>query len=71
MLAEILFGVAVSPDFCPKDIMIALAEGAQQARQPDDRQISPAEKLAVDSMAELMHTDLIAEDETLPLAAHP
>ena len=71
MLAEVLFGVTVSPDFRPKDIMITLAEGTHQAWQSDDRQISPTEELAVYGMAELMYTDLVTEDEALPLAAHP
>ena len=71
IFAEIPFGVAVGSDFSPKHIVVALAEGAQQARQADARQIKPAKDLAVGGMAKLVHTDLIAEDEAFPLTTHP
>ena len=71
MFAEVLFGVAVSPDFRPKHVVVALAEGTHQAGQPDERQIKPTKKLTISCMSKLVHTDLIAEDKTLPFAMHP
>ena len=61
----------VGANFGPKDIVIAFAKGTQQAGQSDDGQIGPAEKLTVDGMPKLVHTDLISKDEALPFAVHP
>ena len=71
MLAEVVFGVVVSPEFRPKYVVITLAEGTQQTRQPDNRKICPTKKLTILSMPKLMHTDLIAKDEALPFAMQP
>ena len=71
MLGEIILCMTISADFSPKDIVIAFAEGTQQAGQSDDRQIGPAKKLTVNSMPKLMHTNLMPENEALPFAVHP
>ena len=55
----------------PKVVVVAFAEGAQQAGQPDEREIKPAEASAIYGMAELVLTDLVGEDKVLPFASHP
>ena len=50
--------------------MVASARGTHQAWQANDRQIEPPEALAVGGVAELVHTKLVAEDETLVFTAH-
>ena len=71
VFGEIPFGMAVGSGFGPIDIMVALAEGAHQAGQPDDGKISPTETLAVGGVPELVHAELVANDEACPIAAHP
>lgn len=63
--------MVVGPDFGPEDTVIALAEGTQQAGQPDDGEIKPSKTLAVGSMSELMHTNLVAHNIAFALTAHP
>ena len=71
MLGKILFGVAVGPSFRPENAMVSLAEGTQQAGQPDNGEIQPAETLAVGGMPELVHTNLVAKDIFFSFAKHP
>ena len=68
ILGEITSGVTVGADLGPKHIMIAFAHGAHQAGQTDNRQIKPTEKLAVDGMPKLVHTQLVTQDEALVAA---
>ena len=55
----------------PKRVVVAFAEGAQQARQPDKGEIEPAEALTVGGMAELVLADWVGEDKTVPFTSHP
>ena len=63
--------MAVGTYLGPKRVVIAFAEGAQQAGQPDEGEIEPAEALAIGGMAELMLANWVGEDKALPFATHP
>ena len=63
--------MAVGSGFRPKHTVVALAEGADQAGQPDDEEIEPAEASAVGSMPELVHANLIAKNIPFAFALHP
>ena len=54
IIRKIPFSMAVGTYLGPKRIVVAFAEGAQQAGQPDEGEIEPAEASAIGSMAELM-----------------
>ena len=71
ILREIPFGMAVGAYLSPKHVVVAFTKGTQQAGQPDERQIKPTKKLAIDGMAKLVHTDLISNDISLSFAKHP
>lgn len=63
--------MAVGTYLGPKRVVVAFAEGAQQAGQPDEREIEPAKTLAVGGMAEFVLADLVGEDKCHPFAPHP
>ena len=71
MLGKILFCMPVGTGFGPKNIMVALAERVHQAGEPDEHEVGPAETLTVDSMPELMHTNLVSQDILFAFAPHP
>ena len=63
--------MAVGTYLGPKRVVVAFVEGAQQAGQPDEGEIEPAEASAIGSMAELMLANWVGEDKALPFASHP
>ncbi len=63
--------MAVGTYLGPKRVVVAFAEGAQQAGQPDERAPEPAEAMAIGGMDELMPAHWVSEDKALPFAPHP